>query len=118
MLHLEGLACSKLRSVAACELTIGPWGSEFMTIAPQPDQVRLLVARIFGEFGIHVRNVVDLNETLLVQSGRYVARSYRANGLMAMWLLRAGIVQFYDAKGTMLRTVNLLKRLRPHPMAA
>ena len=99
-------------------MTTGLWGSEFMTIAPQPDQVRLLVARIFGEFGIHVRNVVDLNETLLVQGGRYVARSYRANGLMAMWLLRAGIVQFYDAKGTMLRTVNLLKRLRPHPMAA
>ena len=89
-----------------------------MTIAPQPDQVRQLVARIFGEFGVQVYNVLDLNETLLVQGGRYVARSYKAEGLMAMWLLRAGIVQFYDAQGAMLRTVNLLKRLRPHPMAA
>ena len=89
-----------------------------MTIAPQPDQVRELVARIFGEFGVQVRNILELNETLLIQGGRYEARSYRAQGLMAMWLLRAGIVQFYDAKGNMLRTVNLLKRLRPHPMAA
>jgi hypothetical protein len=91
---------------------------EFMTIAPQPEQVRKLVARVFAEFGVDVGNLLDLNETLLVTSGRYVARSYRAEGLMAMWLLRAGIVQFYDAEGTMLRTVNLLKRLRPHPVAA
>ena len=89
-----------------------------MTIAPQPDEVRQLVMRMFGELGIHVRNLVDLHETLLVTEGRYVARSYRAGGFSAMWLLRAGIVQFYDSQGTMLRTVNLLKRLRPHPMAA
>ena len=89
-----------------------------MTIAPQPDQVRQLVARVFGDFGVHVRNMVDLHETLLVTSGRYVARSYRVEGLMAMWLVRASIVQFYDADGTMVRTVNLLKRLRPHPVAA
>ena len=89
-----------------------------MTIAPQPDQVRRLVCRVFGEFGIHVTNLVDLHETLLVTSGRYVARSYRVNGFIAMWLLRAGIVQFYDCEGTMLRTVNLLKRLRPRPVAA
>jgi len=38
--------------------------------------------------------------------------------LMAMWLLQAGIVQFYDAQGTTLRTVNLLKKLRPQPVAA
>jgi hypothetical protein len=37
---------------------------------------------------------------------------------MAMWLLDAGIIQFYDADGTMLRTINLLKELRPHTAAA
>jgi hypothetical protein len=89
-----------------------------MTVTPQPEQVRQLVARVFGEFGIRVCNVLGLHETLLIKGGRYVARTYRAEGLMAMWLLRAGVVQFYDAKGTMLRTVNLLKGLRPHPMAA
>lgn len=89
-----------------------------MTVAPHPEQVRQLVARVFREFGVPVNNSLCLNETLLVKRRRYVARTYRAEGLMAMWLLRAGIVQFYDAQGKMLRTVNLLKRLRPHPMAA
>ncbi len=89
-----------------------------MTVAPQPEQVRQLVARVFGEFRVPTGNLLGLNETLLIKGGRYVARTYRAEGLMAMWLLRAGVVQFYDAEGTMLRTVNLLKRLRPHPMAA
>ncbi len=89
-----------------------------MTVSPQPEQVRQMVAEVFGEFGAAVSNSLSLNETLLVKSGQYVARTYRAEGLMAMWLLQAGVVQFYDAQGTMLRTVNLFKRLRPHPMAA
>lgn len=89
-----------------------------MTVAPQPEQVRQLVARVFEEFGVPVRNILSLNETLLIKGGRYVARTYRAEGLMAMWLLRAGVVQFYDAQGVMLRTVNLLKGLRPEPVAA
>jgi hypothetical protein len=89
-----------------------------MTVAPHPERVRQLVARVFREFGVPAGNLFDLNETLLIKSGRYVARSYRAQGLMAMWLLRAGVVQFYDADGAMLRTVNLLKKLRPQPVAA
>jgi len=89
-----------------------------MTIAPQPEQVRELVARVFEEFGIEDSNVGRLNETLLIKAGRHVARTYRAEGLMAMWLLRAGVVQFYDSNGAMLRTVNLFKRLRPRPVAA
>lgn len=89
-----------------------------MTVAPQPEQVRQLVARVFGEFGVPVCNILSLNETLVIKSGRYVARTYRAEGLMAMWLLRAGVVQFYDAEGKMLRTVNLLKQLRPRTVAA
>ncbi len=89
-----------------------------MTVTPLPDQVRLLVARTFEEFGVTVHNVVDLNETLLIEEGRFIARSYRARGLMAMWLLSAGVIQFYDSDGTMLRTVNLLQHLSPQRMAA
>jgi hypothetical protein len=47
-----------------------------------------------------------------------VARSYRTERMMAMWLLRAGIVQFYDELGAMLRTVNLLRGLRSQRAAA
>ncbi len=89
-----------------------------MTIGPQPEQVRELVARVFEEFGIRDSDVGRLNETLLIKAGRHVARTYRAEGLMAMWLLRAGVVQFYDSHGSMLRTVNLFKRVRPRPVAA
>jgi hypothetical protein len=89
-----------------------------MTVTPQADAVRLLVARTFGEFGTAVRNLLDLNETLLIKRGEYVARSYRAGGLMAMWLLKAGIIQFYDRDGVMLRTVNLFLELEPQTIAA
>ena len=89
-----------------------------MTVTPQADEVRLLVARTFEEFGTVVTNVVELNETLLIKRGQYVARTYRAGGLMAMWLLQAGIIQFYDRNGVMLRTVNLFLELEPQTMAA
>ncbi len=89
-----------------------------MTVAPQPDQIRDLVARTFEELGAAVRNLQELNETLLVEGRRFVARSYRTKGLLAMWLLNAGIIQFYDADGKMLRTINLFKKLRPQSVAA
>ncbi len=89
-----------------------------MTVAPQPDEIRELVARTFEEFGAGVGNFRELNETLLVEGRRFVARSYRSKGLMAMWLLNAGIIQFYDADGKMLRTINLFKKLRPRSVAA
>ena len=89
-----------------------------MTVTPQADEVRLLVARTFGEFGTEVGNILDLNETLLIKNGQYVARSYRSGGLMAMWMIQAGIIQFYDRNGVMLRTVNLFLELEPQSIAA
>ena len=35
-----------------------------------------------------------------------------------MWLVEVAIVQFYDADGEMLRTVNLFQELKPLKMAA
>ena len=43
-----------------------------------------------------------------------MARSYRLRGYMAMWLVEVGIVQFYDAQGNMLETLNLFEELKPH----
>ena len=57
-------------------------------------------------------------ETILIDEGRYVARSYRIDGFLAMWLVPVGIVQFYDIHGGMLLTINLFKSLRPQRMAA
>ena len=89
-----------------------------MTVTPQPDQIRQLVARTFAEMGVVVTNIFDLNETIVVEEGRYRARSYRASGLMAMWLIPAGVVQFYAADGTLLRTINLFRELEPQAVAA
>ncbi len=57
-------------------------------------------------------------ETILIDQGRYVARSYRIDGYLAMWLVAVGIVQFYDDRGRMLTTINLFESLRPEKMAA
>jgi hypothetical protein len=89
-----------------------------MTMAPEPHDVRRLVIQIFAELGAALPTLFDLEETVLVDDGKYAARSYRVEGYMAMWLLEVGIVQFYDAEGNMLATVNLLKELEPLKMAA
>jgi hypothetical protein len=89
-----------------------------MTVAPSTDQVRLLVARCLREFGVPIQNELDLHETLVIQRGELVARSYRADGLMAMWLIPAGVIQFYDGDGVMLTTINLLEQSRPERAAA
>jgi hypothetical protein len=89
-----------------------------MTAAPSADQVRLLIARSFNGFGVPVQNELDLHETLVIDDGELIARSYRVDGIMAMWLIRAGIVQFYGRDGVMLSTVNLLEQPCPELAAA
>lgn len=89
-----------------------------MTTAPELSEVRRLVLQIFAELGAALPALFDLEETVLIDDGKYTARSYRVEGFMAMWLLEVGIVQFYDADGNMLATVNLFKELKPSKMAA
>jgi hypothetical protein len=60
----------------------------------------------------------EIAETVIIDRGRYVARSYRTEGYLAMWLLAVGILQFYDDRGRMLATINLFESLRPQRMAA
>jgi hypothetical protein len=89
-----------------------------MRTDPLPHEVRQLVLRTFQDFGVAVFSPADLDEMILVDDGRYAARTYKSDGYMAMWLLEIGIVQFYDADGNMLLTVNLLEELEPQRMAA
>ncbi len=89
-----------------------------MTVVPEPLDVRRLVIQFFAELGAALPTLFDLEETILIDDGKYTARSYRVEGYLAMWLLEMGIVQFYDAEGNMLATVNLLKKLKPLKMAA
>jgi hypothetical protein len=89
-----------------------------MRTDPLPHEIRGLVLRTFQDFGAAIFGPWDLDETIVVDDGRYVARTYKADGYMAMWLVEIGIVQFYDADGNMLLTVNLLEELEPQRMAA
>ena len=78
-----------------------------------PDDIRGLVKQVFTALGAEPASLAELDETLLVDRGRCVARSYAVRGLMAMWLMEVGLVQFYDADGNMLRTATLMD----HPEA-
>ena len=89
-----------------------------MRLEPDRHEVRRLVLGIFRKLGIPPRQLFELEENVLIHEGGYFARSYRLDGLMAMWLVDVGIVQFYDSEGHMLRTVNLFEELTPLREAA
>jgi hypothetical protein len=85
---------------------------------PLPPEVREIVLRAFQDFGARIFSAWDIDETILVDEGRHAARTYKAAGYMAMWLRSVGLLQFYDADGNMLMTVNLSEELELQRMAA
>ena len=89
-----------------------------MRMDPHPYAMRELVAQVFESYDVEIRSLSDLDETILIDHGRYSARSYKVDGYMAMWLVEIGVLQFYDEEGNMLQTVNLCDELEPHRMAA
>ncbi|HEX3654408.1 MAG TPA: hypothetical protein VHV55_01305 [Pirellulales bacterium] len=80
-----------------------------MTVHPDADFVREVVVRIFGQSGWQAASLEGLTEMILISDGKYRGRSYRAAGLLAMWLADMGLLQIYDRQGHMLRTVNLFE---------
>jgi hypothetical protein len=80
--------------------------------------VRGLVARHFIELGADADEVADVQENIRIDRGRCVARCYRVAEIFAMWLIDVGVLQFYDADGEMLHTVNLFTERLPHRAAA
>jgi hypothetical protein len=89
-----------------------------MTISPDPELIRDIVFRTLLELDVHEDCLDDLDERIMLDDGRYVARSYRVDDFLAMWMIDVGLVQFYDGQGNMLRTVNLFEEIEPQRMAA
>jgi hypothetical protein len=89
-----------------------------MTVSVDPADVRQIVIQSFLELDVDDDVLAELEEKLLIEEGRYFARSYLAGDLFAMWLIEVGVLQFYDADGNMLRTVNLFEELMPVRLAA
>jgi hypothetical protein len=73
---------------------------------------------MFQRFGAETPSLFVIEERLQLDKRRPIARTYRVDGLMAMWFLEIGIVQFYDDEGNMLATVNLLDEAAPRRMVA
>ena len=89
-----------------------------MTIAPLPYEIRQIVFRTLCELGAIVDSIRDVIETVLIEAGTCIARTYRADGYKAVWLLEEGTVQFTDMDGNLLRVVNLYEEMTPIRMAA
>jgi hypothetical protein len=49
----------------------------------------------------------ELEERVRIEDGRVLAYSYQLEELFAMWMVPIGLVQFYDAEGNMLQTLDL-----------
>ena len=80
--------------------------------------VRDMVSRLFVDLGAETEDAIDLQENIRIDRGRCVARCYRVTEMFAMWLIDCGVVQFYNADGEMLHTVNLFNDLQPQRVAA
>lgn len=89
-----------------------------MTVQLSPYEVKQIIARTFLDLGAATPKLFGLKETVFVDKGHCVARSYRADGLKAVWEIDEGVVQFFDADGSLLRTVNLFTRMLPQLKAA
>jgi hypothetical protein len=80
--------------------------------------VRRLVTHYFLNLGVDGVDVDDMQENIRIDRGRCVARCYRVAEMFAMWMIDVGVLQFYDADGEMLHTVNLFTELQPQRAAA
>ena len=72
----------------------------------------------FLDLGVDTVDVDDVQENIRIDRGRCVARCYRVAEMFAMWMIDVGVLQFYDADGEMLHTVNLFTELQPQRAAA
>ena len=70
-----------------------------MTVLPTADQIRTIVHRTFLELDVDEDALHDVDERIMLDEGRYIARSYRVDDFLAMWMIDVGLVQFYDADG-------------------
>ncbi|MGC3966011.1 MAG: hypothetical protein QM775_01160 [Pirellulales bacterium] len=77
-----------------------------------PTDVRQLVVEYLARLKFDAPDSAVI-ETLLIRDGRYFGRSYRAAGILAMWMIDIGLVQFYSADGEMLGSLDLLEAAVP-----
>ena len=72
-----------------------------------PERVRELVTATLRQFDVPQEDLARLEETVLIQDGKYRARSYRAGEYLAMWLVPIGFVQVYDVDGEIVAMIEI-----------
>lgn len=82
-----------------------------MTVQCDAEFVRQIVLRVFAQAGRQADGADGVAEMILINDGKYRGRSYRSEGLLAMWLVDMGVLQVYGRDGQMLRTINLFEEL-------
>jgi hypothetical protein len=84
-------------------------GLRLMRVSLTTAEVRDIVLRVLERHHAAVQDVNELEERIRISDGRRVAHVFRTDGHMAMWMIEVGILQFYDAEGNMLETINLMR---------
>lgn len=66
-----------------------------------PSDIRQLFIQTLKRWGVAALPE-DVSETVRLDRGKVVARTYRCERFMAMWFVEFGLVQFYDDNGSMI----------------
>jgi hypothetical protein len=79
-----------------------------MQVSLTATEVRDIVLRVLARHCGEVLGAAELEERIRISDGRRVAHVFRTEDYMAMWMIDVGLLQFYDAEGNMLETINLM----------
>ena len=79
-----------------------------MQVSLTAAEVRDIVLRVLVRNGATEQDLNELEERIRISDGRRVAHVFRTDDHMAMWMIDVGLLQFYDAEGNMLETINLM----------
>lgn len=78
-----------------------------MNLQISASEVREFVVAAFSRLSRREVEPSGLIELILIREGVYRGRSYRWGNWMANWLIDAHLVQFYNPRGDMVRTIDL-----------
>ncbi len=81
-----------------------PQGASSMV---EPGQVRQLVAETLTHHGLAQDQLGHIQETLLLREGRYLGRSFRVDGWLAVWLPKVNLMSVYAPDGELLEAIDL-----------
>ncbi|QGJ70446.1 Hypothetical protein PBC10988_21430 [Planctomycetales bacterium 10988] len=68
--------------------------------------IRPMIQEAFHALGVSESELDQMQDTLLIQDGRFTGRTFRAGNLMAMFMVDIGLIQVYAEHGELLKTYS------------